>query len=331
MAEATEATDEGTDAPAPDEPGGQAGRASPRARQDHPRRGGQRRPSRPRPRRRRGRGLSRDRPQRPVPGPIARGPAGERGRRRPRDGRRPRLRQPVRAAHRPARPRARRLLGAAPARHAVRRARAARRARDHPVGRPQLGLRPGRAAARSGHLVGPHPGPRDLLRRPADGPRARWRRHPVRPSRVRPGQRQHHRGRPAVRRHRARAAGLDEPRRLDLAPARGLPRHRPDRFDAVRRPGRRVAQPVRHPVPSRGRPHAARPGRPAQLRGRHRRDRADLDGRQLHRHDRRRTSASGSTATPRRPARTGWSSARCRAASIRRSRRRSSIARSAIG
>jgi GMP synthase (glutamine-hydrolysing) len=47
--------------------------------------------------------------------------------------------------------------------------------------------------------------------------------------------------------------------------------HRPDRFDALRRPGRPGPQPVRHPVPPRGRPHADRPRRPAQLRGRHRR------------------------------------------------------------
>ena len=53
-------------------------------------------------------------------------------------------------------------------------------------------------------------------------------------------------------------------------------------------PGGRVAQPVRDPVPPGGRPYAARQGRPAQLRRGHRRRLADLDGRQLHRHDRRR-------------------------------------------
>ena len=92
-----------------------------------------------------------------------------------------------------------------------------------------------------------------------------------------------------------------------------------------------VAQPVRHPVPPRGRPHPARQGRPAQLRGRHRRRLADLDRRQLHRDDRRRTSANASTPMPARPVRTGSSSARCRAASTRPSRLRSSIAPSATG
>ena len=77
-----------------------------------------------------------------------------------RPGRRPRLRQPVRPADRPPRARARRLLGAPAARHAVRRARAARRPGDHPVGRPELGLRRRRARAGPGHLVRPDPGPR---------------------------------------------------------------------------------------------------------------------------------------------------------------------------
>ena len=48
----------------------------------------------------------------------------------------------------------------------------------------------------------------------------------------------------------------------------GFQRDRPDRLDAVRRPGRPGAPPVRHPVPSRGRAHAARRRGPAQLRGR---------------------------------------------------------------
>ena len=70
--------------------------------------------------------------------------------------------------------------------------------------------------------------------------RAGWRRPPGRPPRVRPGHHHHHRrGRP-VRRPRARAAGLDEPRRLDHPAAGRLPRDRPDRFHAVRRPGRRL-------------------------------------------------------------------------------------------
>ena len=90
-------------------------------------------------------------------------------------------------------------------------------------------------------------------------------------------------------------------------------------------------QPVRHPVPPGGRPHAARQGHPAQLRGRHRRRLADLDGRPTSSRRPSPASATGSTRMRARPARTAWSSARCRAASIRRSRRRSSIARSATG
>ena len=74
--------------------------------------------------------------------------------------------------------------------------------------------------------------------------------------------------------HRPRAARVDEPRRLDHPAARGLPRDRADRLDALRRPRRARPQPVRDPVPPRGRPHAARPGRAAQLRHRHRRHRA---------------------------------------------------------
>ncbi len=74
--------------------------------------------------------------------------------------------------------------------------------------------------------------------------------------------------------HRSRAAGVDEPRRLDHPPARGLPRDGADGLDALRRPGRPGPQPVRHPVPPRGRPHPARPGRAAQLRHRHRGHRA---------------------------------------------------------
>ena len=50
----------------------------------------------------------------------------------------------------------------------------------------------------------------------------------------------------------------------------GLPRDGADRLDALRRPRRPGPEPVRDPVPPRGRPHAARQGRPAQLRHRHR-------------------------------------------------------------
>ena len=128
--------------------------------------------------------------------------------------------------------------------------------------------------------------------------------------------------------YRPRAAGLDEPWRLDHPAPGGLPRHGPDRLEPVRGPRRTRAQPLRHPVPSRGGAHAARPRRLAQLRAGHRRDRADLDGGELHRHHRRRDRRARRPPRRARPARTGSSSAPSRAASIRRSPPRSSIARS---
>ena len=161
-------------------------------RQDGPRRGGQRRPPRPRPGRRRGRGVPRDRAQGARPRIAPRTTARRRHDHGARTGRRPRLRQPVRPAHRSPRPRARRLLRAAAARHAVRGAGAARDAGDHPLRRPELGLRRRRAQARPGDLGRTDPGPRHLLRRPAHGPRARRRRPAGRQARVRAGQRHDH-------------------------------------------------------------------------------------------------------------------------------------------
>ena len=206
-------------------------------------------------------------------------------------------------------------------------------ARDHPVGRPELAsttrarrgrIRPiwiGRIPV-LGICYGAHLMAHELGRRRPPG-----RSEP----RVRAGERDDHQRRRPVRRHRARAAGLDEPRRFDHAAARGLPGDGPDRLDAVRRPRRSQPQPLRHPVPPGGRPHAARPRRPAQLRGRHRRRRAHLDRRPTSSTRRSPRSANGWTRTPGRPARTGWSSAPCRAASTRPSRRRWSTARWAIG
>ena len=54
-------------------------------------------------------------------------------------------------------------------------------------------------------------------------------------------------------------------------------------FVAVRRPRRSGPQPLRHPVPPRGRPHAARPGRAPQLRRRDRGRDAVMDAGELHR------------------------------------------------
>ena len=265
-----------------------AGRA---ARQDRPRRAGERRPPGPRPRRRRGRGLSRDRANAPAPTrPAADRPDADRARLR----RRPRLRQPVRPADRPPRPRAQRLLGADPPRHAVGRDRAPQPQGDHPLGRPELGLRRRRAEARPGDLVAADPGPRDLLRRPADGPRARRRRPADRRS-----------ASTARRRSRSPTAtacspGLDRDQPVWMSHGDSITRL-PEGFtstaqtDSTAFAGLAVAgaQPLRHPVPSRGRPHAEGPRRPAQLRRRHRRRLADLDTSQLHRPDRRRDPRAG--------------------------------------
>ncbi len=69
----------------------------------------------------------------------------------------------------------------------------------------------------------------------------------------------------ALRRTRARADRLDEPRRLDLRAAPGVPG---DRLDA-RQPDRRFREPgsaaLRPAVPSRGPPHRARGGDPREL------------------------------------------------------------------
>ena len=179
----------------------------------------------------------------------------------------------------------------------------------------------------------PDPGPRHLLRRPAHGPRARRRRARRREARVRPGHGHDHRRRRPVRRPRSRPAGLDEPRRLDHPPARGLQRRppRPTRppFAGLQAPDRNLYGIQFHPevvhTPT-------RPRRPAQLRRRASPGvDADLDAGQLHRHDRGRDPRAGRRA--RRHDRLGRarSSAPCRAASTRPSRRRSSIGRSAIG
>ena len=128
-----------------------------------------------------------------------------------------------------------------------------------PLGRTRLGLLRGRAGPED-RAAGPRdPGAGHLLRDAADGRRAwgegragarrRVRPHPAHPSR---------RWRPPAGGPAARAAVLDEPPRHRLRAAAGLrrPRLQPrvaGRRLRVRRPG-----PVRHPVPPRGRAHAAR-------------------------------------------------------------------------
>ena len=190
----------------------------------------------------------------------------------------------------------------------------------------------GRPAPGPGDLDRPDPRPRHLLRRAADGPRARRRRPPDRPTRVRAGERDDHRRRRPLRRHRARAAGLDEPRRLHHPAARRVPGDGPDRLHAVRRAGgaRSATCTASSSIP---RSSTRRSGRDV-LRNfvvEHRGRRARPGPRPTSSTRPSRASASGSTRTRPRPARTGSSSARSRAASTRRSRPRSSIAPSATG
>ena len=235
---------------------------------------------------------SRSTRRRPTAPPTT-DPAAEAGRQR----RRPRLRQPVRPAHRPPRPRAERLLRAAAVRHAAGRSwSAAARKAIILSGGPNSVYDDGAPQARPRDLERPACPSWASATAPSSWPTSSAATccPPIKreygPATVTITDR-----RRPVRGHRARAAGLDEPRRLDHPAAGGLPLDRPDRLDAVRRPRRRRPEPVRHPVPSRGRPHAARPRRPAQLRPRHRRARADLDARRTSSTRPSPRSASGST------------------------------------
>ena len=127
----------------------------------------------------------------------------------------------------------------------------------------------GRAQARPGDLVGPDPGPRHLLRRAAHGPRARWRRAPDGDSA--------NTGRPTstITADDGLFAGIDREQPVWMSHGDSITRlpegfHATAQTDSTPFAGLADAgpQPVRHPVPPRGRPHAARPGRPAQLRRR---------------------------------------------------------------
>ena len=95
---------------------------------------------------------------------------------------------------------------------------------------------------------------------------------------------------------RPRPAGLDEPRRLDHAHPRGVPRDGADGLDAVRGARRPGPAPVRDPVPPGGGPHAPGQGPAPQLRHRHRGHRARVDVGQLHRDDGRRDPGAGRPA-----------------------------------
>ena len=127
----------------------------------------------------------------------------------------------------------------------------------------------GCAAPRSGDLVRPDPGAGHLLRPAADGPSswvARWSPAPS----------------ASTGRHRSRSPtedglfrGIDREQPVWMSHGDSILRP-PDGFVptaqsdslAVRRTGRCRARPVRHPVPPRSRPHAARQGAAAQLRRR---------------------------------------------------------------
>ena len=98
----------------------------------------------------------------------------------------------------------------------------------------------------------------------------------------------------ALRRAAQVAPGLELPRRQAHQAADRLPRRRHHRELRVRRHRGPQAPALRHPVPSRGRPHAARQGDPRELRPRHLRLRQGLDDAQLPRRRRSTTSASRS-------------------------------------
>ena len=307
--------------------------SQPRPRQDHPRRGGQRRPPRPRPRRRRGRGVPRDRAQGTGPRPLPGRP--------PRRRRRPSAPGPVVVLD----------FGSQFAQLIARRVRELdvySELLPHDTPYEELERRGTQAIILSGGPNSvydddaPKPDPAiwggripvlgicygaQLMARELGGDVLPAGKREYGPANVH----DHDRRRP-VRRHRAQPAGLDEPRRLDHAAARRVRLDRPDRLDAVRRPAGPGPEPVRHPVPPRGRPHAARQGRAAQLRGRHRRA-STRRGRPPTSSTRPSpASASGSTrhAAEDRLGRQGHLRA-VRRRRLAPSRRPSSIARSAIG
>jgi hypothetical protein len=165
-----------------------------------------------------------------------------------------------------------------------------------PVGRSRQRLRHRCSRRRPAHLALGCPDPGHLLWTPPDGARPGRGGRARYPARVRAGDRGDDRGGWHLRGARPRAAGLDEPRRLDRPPARRVQRHRAHRVDRVRRTGGHDPAPLRHPVPSRGGPYARRPGHPPQLRDRRGRRPPELDARSVHRDHGRRDQAPGGGA-----------------------------------
>ena len=153
---------------------------------------------------------------------------------------------------------------------------AAQPGRDHPLGRARVGLCRGRAARRRGALRPRRPDARHLLRRPADGARARRRGRAHRRLGVREdGARGRRRG--ALRRAAAAADGVDEPPGHGHRPAQRRHRHGQVRLDSRRGVRGSGAAALRRPVPPRGRAHALRAGRAEELPLRHRRRASGLD------------------------------------------------------
>ena len=163
------------------------------------------------------------------------------------------------------RARVRRVQRAAAARRPAGGGRRAQAARDHPLGRPGVGIRRRRAAtgpraARAGRAGDGH-----LLRHAAARPRARRTRRagrgrrvrPLGPARLEPGV--------LLRGMPARADLLDVPPRHRLRAAARVHRAGLLELLAGRRRRGHGARHLRHPVSPRGRPHPLRPGDPHAL------------------------------------------------------------------
>ena len=182
-----------------------------------------------------------------------------------RGGGRPRLRRPVLAADRAAHPRLWGVLRAvAPSRPAGGGGQA-QTARDHPLGRPRVGICARGAEPGAWSAGAWRAGARHLLRHAAAGPR------PGRPGRagggggVRPLRAdRHHPGCPAGG-HAQGTDVLDVSSRHRLRAAARL--HRAGVLHGLAGRGRRGpgSRHLRHPVPPGGSPHALRPGDPHAL------------------------------------------------------------------
>ena len=182
----------------------------------------------------------------------------------------------------------------------------------------------GRPARRRRPLRGRRARLRDVLRLPGDGAGPRRRGRPHRHLGVRPYAGQGHRPGHAAGRRARRAPGVDVPRRLGPAGARGLHRAGRDRGDPRGRLRERRAPPRRRAVAPGGDAHRARPegarALPAPAS-----PAAAPPGRWST------SSRSRSTASASRSATPGAPSAACPAASTRRWPRPSCSARSATG